>query len=272
MPSDWNVNLAGEHGSPGSIGQTGPAGPAGGAPILNYLGGLTLSNDATTPTTVLDIAPGTACSDDGTTMMTLATAFTKNCAATWVVGSGNGGLGSAGLTPNTWYHVFLICRTDTGVVDVFIAPSLTPSLPTNYNVKRRIGSIRTAGGATILAFLQVGDHFIWVSHIQDWPSGTVFSNTLTAYVLTVPTGVRVIAEIVLQSLYSTAGWSRVQSPDDTNTTTLPITLGQNVANVQNGVNVSIQTNTSAQIMVQVDTNGRSSLQIFTFGWFDNRGK
>jgi hypothetical protein len=219
---------------------------------------------------VLDIAPGTACSDDGTTMMTLPTAITKNCNATWVVGSGNGGLGAAGLTPNTWYHVFLICRTDTGVVDVFVAPSMSPSLPTNYTVKRRIGSIRTAGGATVLGFLQVGDHFIWTSHIQDWVSGTNFPNALTAFVLSVPTGVRVIAEIVLQSWFGTTGWTRVQSPDDTNTTTAPITLGQNTT-LQTGCNVSIQTNTSAQIMVQCDV-ARTSLQIFTFGWFDNRGK
>jgi hypothetical protein len=237
---------------------------------LNYLGGLTVSNDATTPTTVLDIAPGTACSDDGTTMMTLATAFTKNLSAVFAPGSGNGGLGAAGLTPNTWYHVFLIERTDTGGVDVFVAPSMAPSLPTNYNVKRRIGSIKTDASAHILAFVQVGDHFIWVSHIQDWPSGTSFSNTLTAFVISVPTGVRVIAEINLQSFYGTTGWSRVQSPDDTNTTTMPITLGQNTT-LQNGVNVSIQTNTSAQIMVQTDA-ARTSLQIFTFGWFDNRGK
>jgi hypothetical protein len=271
MPSDWNVNLAGEHGSPGSIGQTGPAGPSGGAPILNYLGGLTLANDATTPATVLDIAPGTACSDDGTTMMTLATAFTKNCNAPWVVGSGNGALvtGST-LIANTWYHVWLMQRTDTNVVDICISTTLGVTLPTPYNVKRRIGSIKTDASAHILAFLQVGDHFIWTSHIQDWPSGTSFSNTLTAFVISVPTGVRVIAEINLQSFYGTAGWSRVQSPDDTNTTTMPITLGQNTT-LQNGVNVSIQTNTSAQIMVQTDA-ARTSLQIFTFGWFDNRGK
>jgi hypothetical protein len=244
-----------------------------GSTLPNFLGGLVLANDATTPATVLDIATGCATSDDNTTTMPLTTAaFTKNCNAPWAVGSGNGALvGASALVANTWYHVFLIERTDTNVVDVCLATTLAPTLPTNYTVKRRIGSIKTDASAHILAFLQVGDHFIWASHIQDWPSGTSFSNTLTAFVISVPTGVRVIAEINLQSFYGTTGWSRVQSPDDTNTSTMPITLGQNVANVQNGINVSIQTNTSAQIMVQTDA-ARTSLQIFTFGWFDNRGK
>ena len=49
---------------------------------------------------------------------------------------------------NTWYHVHLIKRPVTGVVDVLFSLSATaPTLPTSYTIFRRIGSMRTDGSA-----------------------------------------------------------------------------------------------------------------------------
>ena len=45
---------------------------------------------------------------------------------------------------NTDYYVYLIKRVDTDVVDaIFSASATAPTLPTNYTLFRRIGSIST---------------------------------------------------------------------------------------------------------------------------------
>src|SRR5260370_140508 len=108
--------------------------------LRGAIAGLTLSGGGSQ---TLTIAAGQATSDDVTTSMALPSTTTKTFAA-WAVGSGNGGLDTGSIADNTWYHVFAIERTDTGVVDALISLSPTaPTLPANYTKKRRIGSIRT---------------------------------------------------------------------------------------------------------------------------------
>lgn len=114
----------------------------------NYIGGLVVSNDIGTPNTVIDVAAGVACSDDATVLLKLPT-FTKNCSAAWAVGSGNGALDAGNLTAATWYHVYVIARTDTGVVDVLISeapPSLTQALTSISNAAPAVCSAPSAHG------------------------------------------------------------------------------------------------------------------------------
>src|SRR3990167_5278425 len=94
---------------------------------------------------------------------TLTTAITKQLDAAWAVGTNQGGRMSAAAIANTTYHVPLIKRVDTGVVDVGLDVSATaPTLPTNYTKFRRIGSILREAGA-IVAFSQIGDEFLHLS-------------------------------------------------------------------------------------------------------------
>ena len=82
--TDWDINIAGQQGGFGPTGVKGDKGDQGlpGAFLIpNYLGGLTLANNASNPTTHLDISPGCACSDDNVMMMMLSAALTKNCNA-----------------------------------------------------------------------------------------------------------------------------------------------------------------------------------------------
>jgi hypothetical protein len=126
--------------------------------------GLTLSNDSVTPNTVFDIALGSAVSDDNTTFMKLA-AFTKTTGS-WTLGSGNGALDTGSVAASTWYYVYLIERTDTGVVDILISiNSSSPTLPSSYTKKVLIGFLLTDGSAHIRAFTQIGRQFYWVAPI-----------------------------------------------------------------------------------------------------------
>jgi hypothetical protein len=115
------------------------------------ISGLTYANNSGDATNDLDIAVG-ACRDSTDAMdMVLASAITKQSDVAWAVGSGNGGL-DTGATGNSDYYIWLIKRSDTGVVDALYSLSSTaPTMPTNYDYKRLIGWFKRVGG-TIVAF------------------------------------------------------------------------------------------------------------------------
>ena len=81
--------------------------------------GLGLSN-GTDATNDIDIAVGQATSSDGTGTLVLASALTKQLDAAWSVGSAAGGL-DVGTIANGTYHIYLIKRTDTSIVDALFS-------------------------------------------------------------------------------------------------------------------------------------------------------
>jgi len=239
------------------------------------LGGLTLANNSGTPNTIYDIAAGFCCSDDATVLMKLASGYTKTTGA-WAVGTGNGSLDTGSVANSTWYHVFIIQRPDTGVVDVLLSTSATaPTMPTNYTKKRRIGSIRTNGSAQILAFTQFGDEFIWKATVADI-GGAITSTTSALAALTVPLGVQVEAKF--RSVLVYAGGTAlvlVQSPSQNTESTSTVVANYNLAcfisGEQSAVDMSILTNTASQVRY-VGNGATGSFYINTYGWSDTRGR
>ena len=113
--------------------------PAGLYFPTGHLYGLTLSNNGSDATNDIDIAAGTARDASDTVNMVLASALTKRLDASWAVGTGNGGL-DTGSIADTTYHVWLIKRSDTGVVDALFSTSATsPTMPSDYDYKLLIG-------------------------------------------------------------------------------------------------------------------------------------
>ena len=136
--------------------------------VLPALKGLQLSNH-TDAAHDIQITSG-LCSDDANSEhMHLGSLIVKQIDAAWAVGTNQGGLDGSESVPgtpdaNTWYHLHVIKRTDTGIVDVLFSESATaPTLPTNYTKSRRVGSVLTDGSANILGFSQVGDDFLKLS-------------------------------------------------------------------------------------------------------------
>lgn len=128
---------------------------ASGLPVVNtaaglqgYVFGLTATTNGGSPSNNIDIAVGVAARYDSPyTLITLASAITKNTANSWAVGTGNGSL-DTGAIANSTYYGYLIQRSDTGVVDVLTSLSSTaPTMPANYD--RRSPALftftRTAG-------------------------------------------------------------------------------------------------------------------------------
>ncbi|PDT66393.1 hypothetical protein CO683_27015 [Bradyrhizobium ottawaense] len=238
--------------------------------LQNYLSGLTLSTAGSSAS--FGIAAGLAADDGNVDYMRLAAAITKTTGA-WAVGAGNGALDTGTIANSTWYHVFEIKRPDTGVVDVLISTSPSaPTMPTNYTLKRRIGSMKTNGSAQWTKFTQFGDEFLWGTPV----AGDATAASLSAaqlFALTVPPGVQVFAKFTGYT-NSASGNNEVgfSSPDQSagSTDAGGTIQGAGVGTYQSWGLMRIRTDTSRQIRAQ--SSNVCSLRITTHGWDDLRGK
>ena len=132
-----------------------------------YIDGLKLANNGADLVNDIDVAAG-ACRDSTDAIdIRLVTGITKQLNAAWAVGTAQGGLDTGAIADAT-YHVWLIKRADTGVVDALFSTSTTaPTMPANYTHKRRIGSIVRLSGAIVL-FIQKG--IIFNTRVREWIS------------------------------------------------------------------------------------------------------
>jgi hypothetical protein len=243
-----------------------------GAAIQGHLYGLTLSNNGSDATNDIDIAIGSAASD-GTTpvLMTLASALTKRLDAAWAVGTNQGGL-DTGAIANTGYHIWLIQRSDTGVVDALFSTSATaPTMPTNYDRKRRIGWIQRAA-ATITPFRQNGNRFMLATLQQQYAQSGVVN--ITQLLGTVgPSGIRyrpIVQSVMSMSAASTA----IAALGDGDAAAVQANV-QWVAGSGNDVAIedAFYTNTNTQVRHSVTTTAGTvtSYALNSIGWIDDRG-
>jgi hypothetical protein len=231
----------------------------------SFLAGMQLSNDGTTPNSVLDISAGQARDSTNATNIVVG-AFTKSTGGSWVAGSGGNGMGN-GLTiaNSTWYHVFAIINA--GAVDVYFDTDAgAANKPASTGAFRRIGSFKTDGSAHIIKFTQIGNEFVWSVPVGD-VSAQAISTTSTNFTLgSVPTGINVVARGNATSSSGNVGlvYSAFLATQASNT---PAGNGNLVG--QN-VQLSIVTDTSARISVV----GGSSCNFWwtTTGWHDFRGQ
>jgi hypothetical protein len=252
----------------------------GGMP-RSYLAGLGLANNATDATNDIDIAAGAARADDNTADMVLAAALTKRLDAGWAVGSNQGGLDNGSKAANTWYHVWLIKRPDTGVVDALFSTSASaPVLPANYTKKRRIGAARTDGSGSILGFVQRGDWVNWALPSRDI-STTTQANVATTQTLLVPTGLRLVAIVALAISGPNSENSAALFPVDIPTPALDALVSGVVGNAGNGSSgvsnnpIHVLTSTSGQVKLVAGGNSPTTSKTIngsTWGWIDRRGR
>ena len=246
--------------------------PISGPGQQGYLFGLTLSNNGSDATNDIDIATGVAAADTSPYyLMQLTSALTKRLDAAWAVGTGNGGL-DTGSIANTSYHVWLIQRSDTGVVDALFSTSATsPTMPSNYDRKRRIGSILRSGG-TILAFRQFDDRFSLITAVANRSSTAAASSIQLA--VSTPLGIRTRPILVLNmSINSASAVANTVGDGDNSTANYTIqsvgTSGSDATTVD-----YVYTDTSSQIRFSCTINAGTIVgnNLFTIGWYDARGK
>jgi len=143
-----------------------------GNPTRATISGLTISNDGTDAEHDLGIAVGFARDYADAVHLTLSGALIKRIDASWAVGTNYGGLDTGTVSANTLYGVYLIRRSDTGVVDVLFSLDTTIALstgtkPTNYDQWRLIGLCWTNASNNISPMLQSGDIFQKLDFVFD---------------------------------------------------------------------------------------------------------
>lgn len=239
-----------------------------------YRAGLATTLSGGTPSTVISIAVGDVQDAGNAGAIRLSSAITKNINATWAVGSGNGGLAtSLTLTASTWYHLFLIKRTDTGVVDAYFDTSITAAnIPGSYTLFRRIGSYRTDANKLLGEFIQTGKIFQWLRgnmglnlDLDTAASGTS-QGTITC---TVPLGIKVraIANADISAATQYVYFHDPDVPDQApSQTAVPLaSIGQNTS-TQLSIKLEIMTNTLSQVNYRSSANG--TIKWCTLGWWD----
>lgn len=248
--------------------------------FLRQIWGLTLSNNGVDADHDIDIAAGQAHDDTGAVTMTLAAAITKQIDAVWAEGTDAGGLDDGAVANNTFYHVFLIRNSSSGVVDALFSTSFdTPVMPAGYDQKRRIGAVKTDGSANIHGFIQIGDAFIYRAPITDvstlQPGGNGFEVTRT---ISVPVGLRVQALLNLNAQGGKVIYA--YSPDQTipaGGISATTGIGQAGANGSGSSGswgeAVVLTNASAQVITLLGLSSASvNILVVTRGWIDPRGQ
>lgn len=240
--------------------------------VPNYISGLQLSTAGSSGT--FGIAVGVANDTTNVTLMQLASAYTKTTAS-WAVGTGNGGLDTGAIATNTWYHVYLIERTDTAVVDVLFSLSASsPTMPGGgaYDRKRRIGSMKTNGSSQWILFTQTGGTFIWDTGIQDANAVTTTTSRVNV-TLTVPTNVVVTALYRAQTNAGVSGNQlmllSLQESDQAPSSVVASLLA--AASGVDAAQFATLTDTSARITARSNSTN-STYSINTYGWVDSRGQ
>lgn len=248
--------------------------------LAGHLWGLTLSNNVTDATNDIDIAVGNAIDSTNTHVMTLAGALTKRLDAAWAVGTGNGGRMSAAAIADTSYHVFLIKRADTGVVDIGFDTSPTaPTLPTNYTLFRRIGSIVRASGA-IVSFKQFGNEFTLdvPTFVDSGADPGVAASLVT--LPNVPGGIRVSATLAYYVFDSSAAnytYLLISDPASLAVTVtderFTVSTPSNTGNVVGSGRSNFRTNGSAQVRARLSfSDAGVRYRIVALGWVDDLGR
>ena len=157
---------------------------AGGAAALptNYITDLILSNDTDVDNDI-NIAAGKCRDSTDTVDIVLAAEITKQIDSAFVAGNDAGGLDTGAVAAAKVYSMWLIKRSDTGVVDALFSLSMTaPTMPANYDYKRFIGYVWTLdAAATIKPFIMTESGEIWFTKASQCIVVTGAKTSYTSY-------------------------------------------------------------------------------------------
>jgi len=241
-----------------------------------WIYGLTLSNNTTDADNDIDIATGSARAADDSADLVLASALTKRLDASWAVGTNQGGLDTGSKANSTWYAVWLIRRSDTGVVDALFSTSGTaPTMPTNYDSKRRIGWIYNNSSDNIESFTQDGNWFNWPTCQVDVDVANLGASRVLYRTTTPPQRLRLQFNGTVAHATASSGIVWVGDPSVVDgvpsANTSPGLIGRNYAgnNAAPYGRTICHTNSSGEIAARA-INTNTSLRVVTEAWEDTR--
>lgn len=225
--------------------------------------GLIISTD-TDASHDINVSVGSCRDSTDAQTIDLNTTITKQIDAGWTAGDDAGGLPSGvALTNDTWYHFFIIKKSD-GTIDAGFDTSSTATnliADSGYTWYRYLGSVLTDGSANILNFTQIGDIFMWIDPTLSINT-TTLSTTSDAFALAVPPDFN--HEVVLRCSMTNASATSVlfrntgETDSSPSTTSAPLSDLYCAAGVVSVDNALVLTNTSKQIYARA-TNSSTTL-------------
>lgn len=243
------------------------------SPLRGYISGLEMSNGTDTDHD-LNVAVGVCTADDGSTSIRLTSALSNvPLDATFSEGAGGGMVSGDSLPTSGTVHLFLIDgsgKTPKLLGSSSAGSGLSPTLPTGFTVKRRIGSLRTQGSANFLEFLQSGDLFRYVTPITDADAlsiGDLFRSDVS---LSVPTQVETLAAINATCKRNGAVARVLITALDEAESSVSIPRISLTSETSGGFaagQFQIKTDTSGQIGARADTSS-TDFYVLTTGWVD----
>lgn len=223
--------------------------------IADYIWGRLYSNGPGDTVNDITITTGGGPSDDASYYITCA-AITKRSDAAWAVGTGNGWLDTGSIADGD-YYMWDIARSDTNATDSLLSLSATsPTMPTNYDKKNRIGWIKRAGG-TILQFHLYetaggGVEFKYDAPILDVDLTNTLTTTRRTDVLSVPQDFSTVA--IVRAYINDASAQAIAvitCPDETDAA--PSTSVSPGANIISGSGVTYG---NRELMIRTSAAGR----------------
>ena len=247
-----------------------------GALPRGFISGLVPTNNGSDADNNIDISAGKARDATDAADMSLAATLTKRIHVAWAVGTNQGGLDTGAKASYTWYAIWLIKRSDTGVVDALFSTSFSaPTMPANYDYKRLIGAVLTDALANILAFKAVetaggGLHVDWSAPVLDVNAARAASRT--TYSISTPPAI-VLAHVANGAQDSNSAFQWLSNPALTDTAPAYSATGLHNSNnslIAGGMmDLWVLTNASSQITLR-SSSATGSWYVRTFGWVDFR--
>lgn len=255
-------------------------------PLRGHISGLVPNVNASDSSHDIDISAGEAADDGNAALMVLDSTLVKQIDASWAQGTNQGGLDgteSVAGTPDaaTWYYLWLIRNPATNTVDgLFSESASSPTMPSGYTQKRRLGAVLTNGSATITSFLAMevaagAVRFLWTTPVNDVSTAAQGASDVTR-TLTVPTGIGDLVTLLSVLAWNTGGslhyiLLRHPSLDSVATSSSNFTVAtRNQAAYDTGdQRVEMECDTNGQI-VSRGSAASTNLVINTHGWVDFR--
>tara|TARA_B100000686_G_C16784542_1_gene974328 strand:+ start:954 stop:1910 length:957 start_codon:yes stop_codon:yes gene_type:complete len=241
-------------------------------PMGQVLNGLTLSNAADTEHDIT-ISTGAAVTLSGD-LISLSASITKRFDATFAEGTNNGGFATGESLPvSGTIHIWLISKAD-GTTDIFAnnnaTSGLTPTLPTDFTIKKYIGSIITNASNNIIPFYQENDEFYLKGFVEDASGSSAVATTDLS--LSVPNGVPVQPFLTcrVQAQNTSVATRQMLAkvhPDVANSTVMASTPGS-----WDGDNTHITTFTRTAKLhgFSVELQAAGNFSVRTLGWINER--
>jgi hypothetical protein len=229
-----------------------------------YFNGLGISNNATTPNTKLDLAPGSCLDSTGTFQLTLSSSATINAAT-----NGLNGLDTGTFAASTVYKVFIVADPVTQqATGAMISASATPLLPFGYSAYALVGYATSDASVHFLAGYWSDNDSARRTFTYDAPIIALNAGTQTGY-----TGVALTAfvppvansQVGIYMLFAAnaagnaANLQGYNSTGDQITLIAPVATG--VANTTENVSVLAQLNSSAPSIKYKVAAGTLSLYV-----------